>query len=548
VTDVFVSYKRENLAAVGRLVAALRAEGVGVWWDQDIAPNAAWEATIEAALAAAKLVIVAWSPAAVASENVKAEARWARQQGRLLQVFVEACAPPLFFGERQGVDLKGWSGGATDLGFRAVLEAVRSGLSQPPAPSSDDAAAPPVVADPPPPLPSKPSIAVLPFANLSGDPEQEYFADGMVEEIANALSRIKSIFVIAGSSTLSFRGKDVSAQEIARLLGVRFVLEGSVRKAANRVRIAVRLIDAAGGAQIWSERFEDTLEDVFALQDKVALATAGQIGPTVQEAEIRRASAPTTTSVGSYDLYLRAYPLLRAYTKTSVLEALDLLDRAIALDPDHGMALSHAMLCEYLISLYGWSAEPELSRRKAIDLAHRALNVARDDAHVISLAAVVVGILEADWDTAFALVDRAVALNPGSATAWLASSQVRLRTGLADLAAEHIETAIRLDPLGPDRPAYTMLLGAARFCQKRFGEAAALEKQAGQQSEGPMIRAVLAASYGHLGRLTEAQEALAAYRSQTQAPIEDFASNFFRDEAHLKLFLDGIALAEGAAP
>src|SRR5580698_8554360 len=150
-TDVFVSYKRENLAAVGSLVEALRAEGVGVWWDQDIPPNAAWEATIEAALAAAKLVIVAWSPAAVASENVKAEARWARTQGRLLQVFVEPCEPPLFFGERQGVDLKGWSGGAADPAFRTLLQAVRAGpTSQPgeaaPAPSSQPAPA----------LPSKP--------------------------------------------------------------------------------------------------------------------------------------------------------------------------------------------------------------------------------------------------------------------------------------------------------------------------------------------------------------------------------------------------------
>src|SRR5271167_4858418 len=163
-SDVFVSYKRENLAAVGRLVEALRAEGVGVWWDQDIPPNAAWEATIEAALAAAKLVIVAWSPAAAASENVKAEARWARGQGRLLQVFVEPCEPPLFFGERQGVDLKAWSGAATDAAFRKVLAAVREGLE----PTAASTAQSPVALDAPLALPSKPSVAVMPFANLSG--------------------------------------------------------------------------------------------------------------------------------------------------------------------------------------------------------------------------------------------------------------------------------------------------------------------------------------------------------------------------------------------
>jgi hypothetical protein len=197
-SDVFVSYKRENLAAVGRLVEALRAEGIGVWWDQDIPANAAWEATIEQQLAVARIVIVAWSPAAVASDNVKAEARWARQQGRLLQVFVEACEPPLFFGERQGVDLKHWSGAAADAAFRNVLAAVRQGLESAPAPS--EAA---VLSDAPLVLPTKPSIAVLPFANLSGDPEQDYFADGMVVEIVEALARIRSIFVIASGSSLS---------------------------------------------------------------------------------------------------------------------------------------------------------------------------------------------------------------------------------------------------------------------------------------------------------------------------------------------------------
>ncbi len=181
-SDVFISYKRENLAAVNRLVEALRAEGIGVWWDQDIVPNAAWEATIERELAAARLVIVAWSPAAVASENVKAEARWARQQGRLLQVFVATCDPPLFFGERQGVDLKHWSGAAAEPAFQSVLGAVRKSLTHPSLRLADDAPSP-FTSGTPLPLPTKPSIAVLPFANLSGDPEQDYFADGMVEEI-----------------------------------------------------------------------------------------------------------------------------------------------------------------------------------------------------------------------------------------------------------------------------------------------------------------------------------------------------------------------------
>ena len=544
-TEVFVSYKRENLAAVGRLVEALRAEGIGVWWDQDIPPNAAWEATIEQALEAAKLVIVAWSPASVASENVKAEARWARAQGRLLQVFVEACEPPLFFGERQGVDLKHWSGEAADAAFRALLRAVRTGLETAPAAGAGLDSPTDTVA---PPLPSKPSIAVLPFANLSGDPEQDYFADGMVVEIVEALSRIRFIFVIASGSSLSLKGKGVSAQDAARLLGVRYVLEGSIRRAANRIRIGVQLIDATNGAQIWTHRFEDTLEDVFALQDRVALAVAGQIGPTVQEAEILRASARPTENMGSYDLYLRAIPPVRTYAEEAVLQALDLLNRAIVLDPEYGSALSLAASCHYLIVNYRWSADPESNRRQGIELTHRAIKAARDDAQVLAGAAHCIAFFERDLDAAAVLAERAVALNPGSALARMSNGLVRLRSGDPDLAVEHLETARRLDPIGPDHPAYLSFMGMARLYQGRFAEAVALEKEVAQQNDAPLPHAVLAASEAHLGHAAAAQTALARYRSLSQTPIEDFARAYSRDPVQLKLWLDGIAIAEGRGP
>ena len=543
-SEVFVSYKRENLTAVGRLVEALRAEGIGVWWDQDIPPNAAWEATIEAALAAAKLVIVAWSTAAVASDNVKAEARWARAQGRLLQVFVEPCEPPLFFGERQGVDLKHWAGGASDQAFRSLLEAVSAGLETAP-PSAEPIS--PVDAAPLP-LPSKPSIAVMPFANLSGDPEQEYFADGMVVEIVAALSRGRSIFVIASGSSLSFKGKGVSPQDAARQLGVRYVLEGSVRKAANRVRIIVQLIDAADGAQIWTSRFEDTLDDVFALQDKVALAVAGKIEPTVQQAETRRAASRPTEDMGCYDLTLRSLALLRTYTKPNMLESLDLADRAIEIDPNYGLALSLAAVCHYLLGVYGWSDAPEDHRRRGIDMAHRAVRTAGDDATALSYAAMVIATLERDHDAAVALVDRATALNPGSAEAWLVSGTTRLRAGETELAVRHLETAMRLDPMGPSRSAQVAWLAVARFRQQRFSEAAALAKESVQQTEVPLGYALLAAVYGHLGQTAAALEALAHYNAVSQLPIESHAQSISDDPAYIDLFREGVALAKGRAP
>jgi len=542
-SDVFVSYKRENLAAVGRLVEALRAEGIGVWWDQDIAPNAAWEATIERELAAAKLVIVAWSPAAVASDNVKAEARRARGQGRLLQVFVEPCDPPLFFGERQGVDLKEWTGAVSDAAFRSLLEAVRAGLETASAPSAE----PVSLADAAPPaLPSKPSLAVMPFANLSGDPEQEYFADGMVVEIVAALSRIRSIFVIASASSLSLKGKGLSPEEAARQLGVRFVLEGSVRKSGDRVRIAVQLIDAAQRAQIWTDRFDDTLEDVFALQDRVALSAAGRIEPTVLTAEIQRAGARPTENMGSYDLYLRSLPPTLTYSKDGMLQALDLLDRAIALDPGFAAALMSAANCHYLLDAFGWSEDHETGRRLSLELTQRALKAAPDDPAILASASGPILRFNDDLSGATALVERAIALNPGSARAWLFRGMVQLRgAGDPDLAIESFETSMRLDPVGPTRMALLTLLAQALFQQGRFSEAVVLLKEVAEQIEPPNIYAFLAASYGHLGLLDEGRAALAQFRALTSQSLEAYALGVSTVPARRTFFLDGIALAEG---
>jgi adenylate cyclase len=539
-SDVFISYKREDLPAVNRLVAALRAEGVGVWWDQDIPPNAPWEATIERELAAAPLVIVAWSPASVASDNVKAEARWARGQGRLLQVFVEPCEPPLFFGERQGVDLRNWSGAAEEPTFRALLQAVRAGATRAPEAALSE---PPT----PLPLPSKPSIAVMPFANLSGDPEQDYFADGMVVEIVEALTRIRSIFVIASGSTLSFRGKGISARDAARQLGVRYVLDGSVRKAGGRVRIGVQLIDASDGDQIWTHRFEDTLEDVFALQDQVAISVAGQIEPTVQQAEVRHAVARPTENMGSYDLYLRALPLFRSFARADMLQALELLDRALALDPDFGPALSLAASCRYSIHTFGWAKDPELTRREGIALTHKALKVAGDDPSVLASAAGPMMSLEGDMEGAATVVARALALNPGSSRAWMYSGLVRLRAGEIELAVEQIEMSRRLEPAGPNRPVQTVLLGVAKFAQGHFSETIALMKEAIRQADHPPAYYHLAASYGHLGQTDAAREALARARQLAPKLMDEYVQNGIWGSVHRTLLMEGIALAEGPA-
>ena len=262
-----------------------------MWRDDGLPAHRAYAEVIEERLKAAKAVVVIWSSEAAKSQWVFSEANRAREDGKLVQLAVEDTRLPMPFDTIQCADLAGWSGEAGASSWRKVVASIGDLLG-----GANPAPIPGSVADAPLPLPTKPSIAVMPFANLSGDPEQDYFAEGLVEEIVRALSRVRSLFVIGSGSSASLKAMVTTPREVARTLGVRYVLEGSVRKAGGRVRIAVRLVDGLDGAQIWADRFEDTLEDVFALQDRVALSVAGVIEPAVREADLgaRRCAPPKT--------------------------------------------------------------------------------------------------------------------------------------------------------------------------------------------------------------------------------------------------------------
>jgi TolB-like protein/class 3 adenylate cyclase len=237
---------------------------------------------------------------------------------------------------------------------------------------------------PPPPLPGKPSIAVLPFANLSGDPEQEYFADGMVEEIITALSRIRWLFVIARNSTFTYKGHPVDVKQVGRDLGVSYVLEGSVRKGGNRVRITAQLIEAETGAHLWADRFDGSMEDVFDLQDQVATNVAGVIEPALQAAETRRGRRRPTSDLTAYDLYLRSFELFFALSEESISHAIELLARAIKRDPRYGIALAFAASSYSMLFQSGWADDPEATRSRGIALAQRALQAASDDPAILA--------------------------------------------------------------------------------------------------------------------------------------------------------------------
>lgn len=529
-------------AEARRIADALRALGYRVWRDDELPAHRSYTDVIEERLRAAKAVVVLWSAEAVKSQWVRAEAEVAREAGALVQIRLDASVLPLPFNQIQCADLRGWAGEPDASGWLKVVGSVADLVA--------GGGEPPAIAQPPPPAmaSTKPSIAVLPFANLSGDAEQDYFADGMVVEIVAALSRIRSIFVIASGSSLALKDRSLAPQEAARKLGVRYVLAGSVRRAAGRVRIAVQLIDASDGAQIWSRRFEDDLEDVFALQDKVALSAAAVIEPAVREAEIMRAAARPTEDPGSYDLYLRASAAVRDYVAQDLHKALDLAERAVGLDPNHGAAVVLAAQIHAMVCLYGWSDEPEPHRRRAIELAHRALKLAPDDAYIVSHVARVVAYVERDPETALAHIDRALALNPGCVTAWVWSGAVRVLTGDFDLAISHLEGAARLDPMGPDRRLCEMYTAMARFQQKRFDAAVSVARDLAVQIDSPAGFAILAASYGHMDLIAAASDALGRYRTLARQPIEAFADAFWHQPTQRRLFLDGIALAEGKAP
>jgi TolB-like protein/class 3 adenylate cyclase len=400
--------------------------------------------------------------------------------------------------------------------------------------------APPMLALP---LPDKPSIAVLPFANMSGDPEQEYFADGMVEEIITALSRIRWLFVIARNSSFTYKGQAVDVKHIGRELGVRYVLEGSVRKAGARVRITAQLIDALTGAHLWADRFDGSLEDVFELQDEVAISVAGVIEPTLQAAEIRRATDRPTSDPTAYDLYLRVVPLWASHEKEPVIQALGLLGRAIERDPRYGPALGLAALCHQLLATSDWTNNSETHRREGIDLARRALRCAPDDPDVLANAAVVLGSLGEDIDIAIGSIDRALALNPSFARGWVWSARLRNFAGQPDLAIEHFKMSLRLSPR--DRMGtFSLPLGAAYFLKHQFAEAAAILLGSLEQAPGlPVSYQLLASSYAHMGRLDDAREVVKRLRAITCVVIPSVIP--YRNQEHRELFLSGLRLAAG---
>jgi adenylate cyclase len=371
-------------------------------------------------------------------------------------------------------------------------------------------------------LPDKPSIAVLPFQNMSGDLEQDYFADGMVEEIITALSRFRQLFVIARNSSFAYKGRSVDVKQIGRELGVRYVLEGSVRKAANRVRITGQLIDVSTGAHIWADRSEGALEDIFDLQDRVTGSVVGAIAPRLEQAEIDRSTRKPTESLDAYDYYLRGLAAVHQWTKDANKEALYHFNRAIELDPRFASAYGWAARCYSQRKAGGWAGyEPATAQEiaEAARLARRAVELGPDDAIALCTAGMALAYVVGDLEDGEAFTDRALVLNPNLFWAWLFSGWVKLLLGSPEVASERFARAMRLSPNDTTVFGLKDGLATAHFASGRYTEALSWAKAAIREKPAFIVGICMtAASAALAGQLSEAERAIASLR-QTEPKL-----------------------------
>ena len=354
-------------------------------------------------------------------------------------------------------------------------------------------------------IPDRPSVAVLPFLSLSADLEQEYFADGVVEDIITELSRIRWLLVIARNSSFTYKGRNIAVQQIGKELGVRYVLEGSVRKSANRIRFTAQLVDAIAGGNLWAERFDGTLDDVFGLQEQIARGVAAAIGPKLELEEMSRAQRKPTNSLNAYDAYLRGMASYYRWTEEANEEALRYFRQAITLDPEFAAAFGMAARCYTARAASGWAFD-ESDKTESRALSQRAVKLGTDDAVALASAGFVIARLFGELDAGARLMDRALALNPNMAMALQYFGWIKVWQGAPDAGLDFLRRALRLNPMAPQIFTAQTAIASAHFIAGRYGEAIDAAEQAlgNDLSHVPALR-VLVASLAMAGRLCEAK-------------------------------------------
>lgn len=388
-----------------------------------------------------------------------------------------------------------------------------------------------------------PAIAVLPFDNLTGDANQEYLADGIVDEITAALSRVRSFFVIARSSTLRYRGRAAEPARIGRELGVRYLLQGSVRISGERIRIVVQLIDAASGASIWADRYDGQRQDIFDLEDRITERTAGAIEPSIRSAEIERARRKRPDNLEAYDYVMRALPHVWALTPSASMEALRLTTEAVRLDPDYARANALAAWCHCWRIGNGWSPAPAESRTEGLRLARTALRLDADDPSVLTMAGAAEILLAGDLNAAAVHIGKALALDPNSAWAWIRSGYIQVYRGNPEIALEHFERASRLSPFDPLNFNRHVGVALAHFVAERYQDAIAWAERSLVERPGlPWAYRVLAAAHTQLAQHVQASDAARALLLQSPdlSLPEIMATMPFQSSDAPRRFADGL--------
>jgi len=394
---------------------------------------------------------------------------------------------------------------------------------------------------PPLPLPDKPSIAVLPFTNMSGDPEQEYFADGVVEDIITALSHFNGLFVIARNSTFVYKGRAVDVKQVGKDLGVRYVLEGSVRRGGNRLRVSGQLADAATGRHVWSDKIEGSVEEVFDFQDQITECVVGAIQPSLLEAEAERLRPRPTDSLSAYELYLRALPLLDRVSREGCSDAKVLLTKATEADPQFGVAYATAAQCHVQRLFQGWSDDPPREESEGMILVNAALEKGNDDAEVLWRAGFALSAFGGDLDRCLAMLKRALELSPNSAHAWQWLGWVQVYAGQYERAAGSFERARRLSPRDIRAFVTTIGLSACRFFLGNFEEAVRLAREAVAQN--PRFTSswrFLAAALAQSGRQAEAEDAVRSLLSLDPRLTTRSISGGIRKTPNLHFYFNGL--------
>ncbi|MBB6411916.1 adenylate/guanylate cyclase domain-containing protein [Mesorhizobium sangaii] len=396
-----------------------------------------------------------------------------------------------------------------------------------------------ISAAPPPSLPNRPSVAVLPFTNMSGDPEQEYFADGLVEDLITSLSKIPGMFVIARNSTFAYKGKMTDIRHVAKELGVRYVLEGSVRRAANRLRITGQLVEGTDATHVWADKFEGAVEDVFDLQDRLTESIVGAMEPNIRRAEIERARCKRPDRLDAYDFYLRAMPYVYANSPSDTTEALRLLNEALSLDPNYAAAHGYAAWGHEQRFLRG-GFHPE-DRAAALKHANIALSLGADDPQALCIGAFVHANITHDYESAISALDRALKMNANSALAFGFSALVHMFGERYERAHEDALKALRLSPFDPLNYHSYLALAWVKWFEGQFAEAARYASLAVQSNAGfSLLHATVVASYVNLGRLEAARAAAA--RLLEVAPGWTIGS-FVRMELTRPQLMEGFASA-----